>query len=212
MDREQVCRTCGRKFRPPPGKKRGYIDECGDCASERLEPRPATRAGPVCEYCRLPVLQAGDVHHSCIEGENHFFLSLAKIPGLPPLLRERPKGHTRHLRGPETVTFTRDEFDELVRLQKRRRWDWPAVFSTNEYGDIWPWTTYGWTPDSEREQLRGISRIIDAVAEIYRLKARPEGGRFFIDDNGAFYKNEEGSQVIQFVIFQMQGSAVRYAD
>ena len=227
MNRGQVCRTCGQKFRPPLGRPRGWIDECEDCTAERLDPRPATRAGPVCESCHGPVLKAGDVHYSCVEKASGSVLSCAEIGGVSAVLGEhsnegrnverallhlargqqqRHEELTKHLRGPETLAFTRDEFDELVQLQKRRRWDWPAVFSTNEYGDIWPFTTYGWTPDLQREQLRDISKIIDAVAAIYRLKVRPEGGRFFIDEHGAFYKNEdEASPPIQFITFEVQG-------
>lgn len=37
--------------------------------------------------------------------------------------------------------------------------------------------------------MRGKSRIVDAVADEY-LSQRPDGGRFFIDDRGAFYSPE----------------------
>ena len=103
----------------------------------------------------------------------------------------------------ERIAITRDEFDEFRRLQIRYRWDWPAVFSTNYYSEIWPWVTYGYTPGANREPVRGLSPIVDAVADEY-LRVRPEGGRFFINERGAFYKDADGVSV-QFASFRICG-------
>ena len=46
-------------------------------------------------------------------------------------------------------------------------------------------------PRTEREPVRGLSRVIDEVADRY-LSERSDGGRFFIDDRHAFYKSETG--------------------
>jgi len=56
------------------------------------------------------------------------------------------------------LTLTRAEFDDLKALQRKKRWDWPAVFSVNNRRDIWPFVTRGWTPEQEREPVRGLSR------------------------------------------------------
>ena len=171
VDEVRVCRTCGERFRGRPGKP-GYVDECEDCAADRLGSRPVLRFEKVvCRYCGKPVGKLGDVHSSCLQRR-------------------------------DTLSLTRDEFDEFIRLQKKRRWDWPAVFSANEHGDVWPFVRYGYTYKRERTQVRGISRIIDAVAEEY-IKTRSEGGRFFIDDNGAFYK-DEAAQLIRFLTFKIE--------
>jgi hypothetical protein len=70
-------------------------------------------------------------------------------------------------------------------------------------GQIWAYTHFGHTPFNQREYVHGASRVIDLVAEECR-RERPDGGRFFINDDGAFY-NEEGGPRIQFVVFQFQG-------
>jgi hypothetical protein len=89
----------------------------------------------------------------------------------------------------ETLTFTRDEFERLKALQIQRRWDWPATFSTNCHGEIWPFSSYGYTQSEDREQIRGLSSVIDQAADIY-LGIRSEGGRFFINDKCALYRDE----------------------
>ena len=87
------------------------------------------------------------------------------------------------------LNFSRDEFGQLRALQIERRWDWPATFSTNCHGEVWPYSTPGFTHEVDREPVRGISRVIDEVVDAY-LTIRPEGGRFFIDEKAAFYKVE----------------------
>jgi hypothetical protein len=99
------------------------------------------------------------------------------------------------------LAITHKEFEVLKNLQVRRRWDWPTVFSTNCRGEIWGFATYSWTKLEEREYIHGVSSIIDRVAEEY-LNVRADGGRFFIDDEGAFHKAEPGSKV-QFICFEI---------
>lgn len=100
----------------------------------------------------------------------------------------------------QVLTITRAEFDYLKALQIRKRWDWTAVFSVNNRRDIWPFVTHGWTPEQEREQVRGLSRVVDEVAERY-LSERVDGGRFFIDDRHAFYKSEIDDSRHLIVVF-----------
>ena len=90
----------------------------------------------------------------------------------------------------ETLTIARDEFEYLKALQVKHRWDWPATFSANCRGEIWPFWSYGHTRSEDREQIRGLSSVIDQVADIY-IGIRSEGGRFFIDDRCALYWNED---------------------
>jgi len=79
------------------------------------------------------------------------------------------------------LTFTRKEWERLKALQVEKRWDWPAVFSGNEKGDIFAYPVRrGWTKEHEREQVRGLSTVLDTIADTY-LKQRGVGGRFFID-------------------------------
>ena len=96
---------------------------------------------------------------------------------------------------PISVRLTRAEFSKLRQLQVKFRWDWPATFSANQHGHIWPYITPGYTPESDRLQLRGASELLDLLADEY-VDLRPEGGRFFIDDLGAYYS--EFSKHVQF--------------
>jgi hypothetical protein len=100
------------------------------------------------------------------------------------------------------LTLTRAEFDHLKSLQLKKRWDWPAVFSVNNQRDIWPFVTRGWTPEQKREPMRGLSRVIDEVAERY-LNERSDGGRFFIDDRLAFWKSEIDDSLHVIVLFKI---------
>jgi hypothetical protein len=89
------------------------------------------------------------------------------------------------------LTFTRKEWEWLKALQVKKRWDWPAVFSTNEKREIFAYPARrGWTKEHEREQVRGLSTMLDAIGDTY-LKQRSEGGRFFIDDQLACYNDSK---------------------
>jgi len=99
----------------------------------------------------------------------------------------------------EIFTVTAYELTELERLQVKSRRDWPLVFSANHRGDVWAYFTRGYSQEEQREELRGVSRILDRVVRKYR-RIRPGLGRFFIDQRGVFYKVEEKTHV-QFIIF-----------
>jgi hypothetical protein len=97
------------------------------------------------------------------------------------------------------LRVSRHEYELLRELQTRRRWDWPAAFSTNGR-ELWPFQCYGYTPSHVRENLFGISTVLDEVARLYLEVRGPRGGRFFIKDSGAFWKDEFG-ECHQFVVF-----------
>lgn len=101
---------------------------------------------------------------------------------------------------PAVHVITREEFEDFRRLQVRRRWDWPVVFSANSNDQIWPFASYGHTRAEDREPLGGLCKTIDAVAREY-LRVRELGGRFFIDETGAFYKL--AGRNVQFVAFRI---------
>jgi hypothetical protein len=104
---------------------------------------------------------------------------------------------------PMRVRISSEEFQQFCELQQRRRWDWPAVFSSNPNGDVWAFTRYGYTPLAERENLRGLSRLLDIVADSYE-RQRPDCGRFFIDQRGAFFKADSQADV-QFITWDSPG-------
>jgi hypothetical protein len=101
---------------------------------------------------------------------------------------------------PISITIERSELDAMKELQRKNHRKWPAAFNTNSECQIWPFVRYGKTPYNEREHIQGKLAIIDRIAETY-LSERPEGGRFFISDDGVFYSEEcsEPNQFIEFI-------------
>jgi hypothetical protein len=97
----------------------------------------------------------------------------------------------------KTVEITLAQFQEFCELQQKRRWDWPATFSTNSKGEVWPFLRKGYTPPRERENVRAYSPLLAIVADIYTTQ-RGEGGRFFVNEVGAFWKSDP-VEPIQFV-------------
>jgi len=100
----------------------------------------------------------------------------------------------------QKLQISSTEFDEFMALVRRERWDWPAVFSVNPKGEIWPWVTWGRTPKHERIDVSGRSRLLRKVAYTL-LNIRPEGGRFFINEKGAY--TYIGGQIRMFVKFEI---------
>ena len=100
----------------------------------------------------------------------------------------------------KTIEITRKQFDEFKQLQVRKRWDWPATFSANPAGQIWPYVTNGPTPDEKRDYVQGVSTLLDQVAAIYTAH-REEGGRFFIGWKGAFYRSEDDDSERQIILW-----------
>ena len=98
-----------------------------------------------------------------------------------------------------THCLTLPEFEEFRDVQIRsRRDESPATFSCNEYGEVWPFVTYGHHAESERLQLKGAIPLLDKiVADV--LSAAPTGGRFHLDDEGAYLAND-GPQVSRFMV------------
>ena len=100
----------------------------------------------------------------------------------------------------KTISMTQAEYDDLRELQLRLRWDWPAWFSVNQSGEMWPGSTFGRTPDHLRVDVSGVSNILDRVKDLY-LGVRERGGRFFIDDRGGFHKADRvETQFVEFKI------------
>lgn len=87
-----------------------------------------------------------------------------------------------------TVKIHSAEFEDLKRLRIKWRCDWPAIFSTNANGDIWPCVRTGLTPETQRINVRGVLPLLDLVADIYRT-VREEGGRIFVGEQGAVWKD-----------------------
>jgi hypothetical protein len=89
------------------------------------------------------------------------------------------------------LKVTSVELAQVKSLEARKRKDWKSGFSTNPQGEIWPFVVRGLTPEEQRENIRGRCSVIDKIADEL-LRIRPEGGRFFVEDMWATYKNENG--------------------
>jgi hypothetical protein len=94
--------------------------------------------------------------------------------------------------------ITRAEFEALKQLAFKRHWRWPAVFSTNSKGELWPWVCNGRTPELERKDVRGLSRVLDEIASAYTA-VREEGGRIFIKNDCVAWKNQTLKEQVLFV-------------
>ena len=101
-----------------------------------------------------------------------------------------------------TVRITQEEFESLKDFVVRIR-EWPAVFICNQHGRIWPWKRYGLHPERDRIYVEGQHPLLDYLVDIF-LAERPLGGRFFLSEEGLFYKEGEVPaqefQVVKFVI------------
>ena len=101
----------------------------------------------------------------------------------------------------ERIRLTPEEFIEFRDVQIRPRADWPATFSRNYMGDVWPWSPYSPTREQDRRYLQGQIPLLDEVVAIV-LRKRSEGGRFFLDEDGVHIE-PEGFERQQIVCFEI---------
>jgi len=97
-----------------------------------------------------------------------------------------------------SLRTTKTRLDRLKTLVRKRH-RWPASFSLGAYDQIWPFESWGHTKPDKRENVRGKSKLLDAIAYRYRIE-RPEGGRFFLDDEHAY--KPVGSRKVPFLRFK----------
>lgn len=101
---------------------------------------------------------------------------------------------------PLSFETARVELGDLKSMVVKRRLDWPAWFSTNPSGQVWPGVTFSYHARDQRIQLRGENALLDDLADLL-VSLRPEGGRFFVNDEGASFRPEHGS-VVEFAAFR----------
>jgi hypothetical protein len=93
----------------------------------------------------------------------------------------------------KTIRIFRKESEALDDLRRRHRLDCRVTFGTNESGKIWAWDRWGKHPEKQRIYVHGCSSVLDQAAGIYvelsRDVKRISGGRFFIDDDCAYWKD-----------------------
>lgn len=97
----------------------------------------------------------------------------------------------------ENYVIPRKELEELRNISLRD--DWPGVFSCNSEFEVWPSPGYGLTYEPERLHLQGKLKLNQLVTCL--LEERLAGGRFFVDESGAWTDDGRGKE--KFVQFQV---------
>lgn len=99
----------------------------------------------------------------------------------------------------ETFRLTRQKFEEFRNVQISPRTDWPATFSCNHFGEVWPPPGYGFTCPDDRMHVQGHYPLLDEIVGIV-LAERPAGGRFFLNDEGVFIPDcvSEKQQIVEW--------------
>jgi hypothetical protein len=88
------------------------------------------------------------------------------------------------------VQVSKEEFDRFRTDARDNNWGWPAALSTNHWREIWPPTGWGYTPLEDRRRLRGRFPFLGEIVDAY-LEMQPQSGRFFVDEELAYYKPDE---------------------
>ena len=99
-----------------------------------------------------------------------------------------------------TIRISHEEFEDFRDVQIKSRTDWPATFSCNQWGEVWPFNTLGYTHQSERLMLEGKIPLLDEIVKII-LSERPNGGRFFLRNSGVYVRPTDAHELIaKFVV------------
>ena len=103
----------------------------------------------------------------------------------------------------KTVKITRQELEQIKRLQVNPRLD-PAEFSINKHKQSWARAHFGYTGPQGQKHVRGSCPKLDEIADEY-LRVRSEGGAFFVDQKGVFYRrNERKAPKEWFIAFEIR--------
>ena len=102
----------------------------------------------------------------------------------------------------EILLVSSEELEVLREVQIKPKWGWPARFSCNEWGQVWPFTTSSRTPESDRVHLEGVFPLLDQIVQrvvwITRTRGKyPRGGRFLVHDEGVVLADGD-EQIIEF--------------
>ena len=96
----------------------------------------------------------------------------------------------------DSIKINGAQFQEFKDAQVRTRGDWPATFSCNAHREVWPFSTYSHTHHSDRIPVAGQIPILDQIVGKF-LQINPRGGRFHIDDAGAYFADDK-KQFVEF--------------
>src|ERR1700735_1169641 len=106
----------------------------------------------------------------------------------------------------DPIGITVNEFEELRDLTIRYRNDAKAIFSTNPEGKVWPTPRYGNTPPGGRKYIEDMPHILEQLRRSLTNR-RMEGGRLFVDDDGAYWKKGAvgSTEKVRFTYWRWKG-------
>jgi hypothetical protein len=100
------------------------------------------------------------------------------------------------------LKIAREDWVLLRSIQGAQRADCQAAFTVTPSGQIWPFRSNGNTPEDFREvDARGTFDFLDQMADEL-LPRREFGGRFLVNDTGAYYRLGKGQADVQFIEFE----------
>lgn len=93
-----------------------------------------------------------------------------------------------------TIRVKRKAYRKLVRCYKKharghRSAEWDAIFSCNLYKEAWPCDYFGYLHPVDRVNVQKRYKLLRKLVKIV-LADRPEGGRFFLNEDGVFVNPE----------------------
>ena len=102
-----------------------------------------------------------------------------------------------------TIRVYQDAFQRLVKCYEqhvgdRRSAEWDAIFSCNPDKKAWPCYDKGYSHPDDREYVHTCYKLLRKIVKIVLAK-RPEGSRFFLNEEGVFVKPE--SEAIKIASF-----------
>ncbi len=103
----------------------------------------------------------------------------------------------------KSITLTRAKFKVFLELQIKYHMNWPAAYTSIPSGKVWPHAKYGYSREHQRVNVRGLSKRLDEVADI-NTNLRERGGKFFISNEGAFYKSDQDNSYVPFVTWKFE--------
>jgi hypothetical protein len=104
----------------------------------------------------------------------------------------------------KTLPINKREYEEFLLLQRRDRFDWWAVFSVDRDERVWPYVCRKLTPLDDRHYVETRERpLLAQVAGNLVSRVKEIGGRFFINQDGAYYLEGDceprGATPVQFI-------------
>jgi len=106
------------------------------------------------------------------------------------------------------IRINKTDYLALLRLEKKPRPGWWAVFSVNGNEQVWPFVCFGLTAEVDRIYVPlNEYPLLRDIAGIFLNNVDEIGGRFFIDGIGVFFirgeKEVENSKTVpeQFIVW-----------